>query len=60
MHTEIHKLRRGVAISVTRDAQREVPVPIDPGASVSVKGRLEQQLAELEEWGPKLATEPIG
>lgn len=33
-------------------------VPIDPGASGSVRGRLEQQMAELEEWGPRLATTP--
>jgi len=39
----------------------EVPplrVPIDPGASGSIRGRLEQQLAELDEWAPRLATEP--
>lgn len=34
--------------------------PIDPGASGSVRGRLVQQLAELDEWGPRLATTPIG
>jgi NAD(P)-dependent dehydrogenase (short-subunit alcohol dehydrogenase family) len=33
-------------------------VPIDPGASGSIRGRLEQQLAELEEWAPRLATQP--
>jgi NAD(P)-dependent dehydrogenase (short-subunit alcohol dehydrogenase family) len=33
-------------------------VPIDPGASGSVRGRLEQQLAELDDWGPRLATAP--
>jgi NAD(P)-dependent dehydrogenase (short-subunit alcohol dehydrogenase family) len=35
-------------------------VPIDPGASQSVRDHLETQLAELDEWGPRLATEPIG
>jgi NAD(P)-dependent dehydrogenase (short-subunit alcohol dehydrogenase family) len=33
-------------------------VPIDPGASGSIRNRLDQQLAELEEWGPRLATKP--
>jgi hypothetical protein len=37
-----------------------LPVPIDPGASGSVRGRLAKQLAELDEWGSRLATEPIG
>ncbi|MEU2279157.1 SDR family NAD(P)-dependent oxidoreductase [Nocardia rhamnosiphila] len=35
-------------------------VPVDPGATGSIQGRLELQLAELREWGPRLATEPIG
>lgn len=47
-------------IALSQLEQPPLRVPIDPGASTLVRGRLETQLAELEEWAPKLATEPIG
>ncbi|OLL19270.1 MULTISPECIES: SDR family NAD(P)-dependent oxidoreductase [unclassified Rhodococcus (in: high G+C Gram-positive bacteria)] len=47
-------------ITLVEEENPPLRVPIDPGATGSVRGRLEQQLAELDEWGPKLATEPIG
>jgi NAD(P)-dependent dehydrogenase (short-subunit alcohol dehydrogenase family) len=50
----------GALLSLVEAENPPLRVPIDPGASGSVRGRLEQQLAELDEWGPRLATEPIG
>lgn len=46
-------------ITLSELEQPPLRVPIDPGASTPVRGRLEAQLAELEERGPKLATKPI-
>lgn len=52
--------RFGESIVALVDAQNPpLRVPIDPGASDAVRGRLERQLDELETWGPRLATEPI-
>lgn len=53
------KLGESIVALVDADSP-PLRVPIDPGASGSVRGRLEQQLNELETWGPRLATEPIG
>jgi NAD(P)-dependent dehydrogenase (short-subunit alcohol dehydrogenase family) len=50
----------GALLALVEAEKPPLRVPIDPGASGSVRGRLEQQLAELDEWGPRLATEPIG
>jgi NAD(P)-dependent dehydrogenase (short-subunit alcohol dehydrogenase family) len=50
----------GALLSLVEAEKPPLRVPIDPGASAPVRGRLEQQLAELDEWGPRLATEPIG
>lgn len=53
--------RLGEALIILAEAKNPpLRVPIDPGASGSVRGRLVQQLAELDEWGPRLATAPIG
>ncbi len=52
--------RLGGALITLVDAEDPpLRVPIDPGATGAVRGRLEHQLAELEEWGPRLATDPI-
>lgn len=52
--------RLGESIVTLVDADNPpLRVPIDPGASGSVRGRLEQQLEELETWAPRLATDPI-